>query len=178
MKSYVETKFNDIQQTVAAKFQADFGVEVLNKLENDQRVILKNMKDLFQRETSRFVNKTRYEFYSIESYRNKMIISYQIKIVIHGRDVKIKLIRILPITWTKEQIHTEIGAPYHLIIEAKREQNEETSVTNKRKPGHQPLKKELEKLIKEFYEHEDNSRQLAGMRDFITIREPEGTRKI
>lgn len=60
-------------------------------------------------------------------------------------------------------------------MKARREQDE-MKIVNKRKPGHQPLKQDIEKNVKEFYDHEDNSRQLAGMRDSVTVKGPDGNK--
>lgn len=61
-------------------------------------------------------------------------------------------------------------------MEAKREQRQISGKIMKRNPGHQPLNKEIVELVTAFYEREDNSRQLAGMRDFVTIRGPDGSK--
>lgn len=44
------------------------------------------------------------------------------------------------------------------------------SIGNERRAGSKPLGKTLEDLISKFYDSEDYSRQLAGMKDYVKIR--------
>lgn len=59
---------------------------------------------------------------------------------------------------------------------AKETGNIEFGQCNSRKPGNQPLKSDTKKLIIDFYESEENSKQLSGMKDFKSIKRADGTR--
>lgn len=88
-----------------------------------------------------------------------------------------KLIKLFPSSWPNEKIHKAIGASHYSIAEARRERPDETiGATNQRRPGNQPLDDRTKELVRKFYEHDDNSRQLAGMRDYVTVRGPDGTK--
>lgn len=44
--------------------------------------------------------------------------------------------------------------------------------------GNQPLDREIEQLVTNFYEDDLNSRQMAGMRDVKSVKKSDGTREL
>lgn len=52
-----------------------------------------------------------------------------------------------------------------------------TNTSNPTKaPGNQPLNLDVKKLVIDFYESEENSKQLAGMKDFKSVKDCDGNR--
>lgn len=89
---------------------------------------------------------------------------------------KIELLKLLPENWSVRKIQTTLNLKSnHLIVDMKNLREGIVKVNMPRETG---LSAENVQLVKDFYEREDNSRQLPGRKDVKSIKQPDGTRKL
>lgn len=84
------------------------------------------------------------------------------------------MINLLPEDWSKEKIREETGASYFLIRQCRRIKNGEGLCTETKTVGNQGLSLDVSTKIQRFYEDDDNSRQLPGQKDYVTVRNADG----
>ncbi|KAJ8935241.1 hypothetical protein NQ314_012916 [Rhamnusium bicolor] len=87
--------------------------------------------------------------------------------------------RILPeSTYSKiSQDHSLMIAKVKELFNAETDTEKNTENFNHVKsPGNQPLNLDIKKLVIDFYENEENSKQLAGMKDFKSVKNCDGDR--
>lgn len=88
----------------------------------------------------------------------------------NNRSEKIQLLTILPKSWTNKKIEQEFGATNFMVRTAKKLVAEKgiLSTPNPR-PGN-TLDEETANLVKSFYESDEVSRQMPGMKDFVSVK--------
>ena len=91
------------------------------------------------------------------------------------RSEKVQILTVLPQSWSIRKIQSEFGAPNFTVRKAKAlfAANGILATPNP-KPG-QSLSLETQDLVVNFYESDDNSRMMAGKKDCISVRRPQGT---
>lgn len=106
----------------------------------------------------------------------KFIILFSNLLFLNDRSKKIEWLMLLPENWSIRKIQTTLNLKSnHLIIDMKNLREGKIKVSVPRKTG---LSAENEQFVKDFYEREDNSRQLPGKKDVKSIKMPDGTRKL
>lgn len=101
--------------------------------------------------------------------------------------MKKKLLSILPDSWTISQIRSEFNCSRTMVLNLKKineSKNVDSEASEKstensnpvKFPGNQPLNLDVKKLVIDFYESEENSKQLAGMKDFKSVKNSDGNR--
>lgn len=95
------------------------------------------------------------------------------------RERKVQLLALLPTRYTVNQIHNEYNVSKRLAKEAKnlQDDNDSLDTSEKQKPGRQALDASIAERVTQFYESEENSRQLPGKKDFKSVVQEDGTRK-
>lgn len=95
---------------------------------------------------------------------------------------------ILPDSWEISKIQDEFGSSRNMVLNLKNKiniaentnlevnQNTIENSTSTKPLGNQPLKLDIKKLVIDFYESEENSKQLAGMKDFKSVKNNDGSR--
>lgn len=95
------------------------------------------------------------------------------------RQQKFKLLSLLPTSWSINKIQKNFNASSRLIRSTKnsienRISDQEHSM---KKKGRQSLDIGTEEKVVQFYENEENSKQLPGKKDVKSVRQADGTRK-
>lgn len=89
----------------------------------------------------------------------------------------------MPDSWEVSHIAHEFNCSRKLVLNSKKEISESKNVDSnssgmdiQNPAGNQPLNLDVTKLVIDFYESEENSKQLAGMKDFKSVKDCDGNR--
>lgn len=95
----------------------------------------------------------------------------------------------MPDSWEISHIAHEFNCSRKLVLNFKKEISESKNVDSnssgidiqnsnlsKTRAANQPLNLDVTKLVIDFYESEENSKQLAGMKDFKSVKDCDGNR--
>ncbi|XP_044574327.1 uncharacterized protein LOC123258406 [Cotesia glomerata] len=158
-KNYGVKKLDESYAALENKFQSQFGIvpeSTYRKINQDHCSMIAKVKKLYNAESDKSIKK--------------------------------KLLSILPDSWEVSRIASEFNCSRKMILNLKNDISESenvdldsgemtTNTLNPTKvPGNQPLKLDVKKLVIDFYESEENSKQLAGMKDFKSVKDCDGNR--
>lgn len=83
---------------------------------------------------------------------------------------------LLPKDWSADKIRKVTGAFFWLISKIKNNSGGANSLIVPKKSGKRSLSIEEVRTITNFYEDDENSRQLPGMKDYITVKMEDGSK--
>lgn len=101
---------------------------------------------------------------------------YSILYFLPFRELKRVLLSLLPETWSREKLQQEIGASDWLIREVLRNKATGQNCTLTKR-GKRSLSPNTVQEVKNFYEDDDNSRQLPGLKDCISVKNENGEKE-
>lgn len=90
-----------------------------------------------------------------------------------NRSFQLKLLTILPESWSLNKVVSEMNCSKSTAYAARN-----AGEACLRIRGNQPLDREIEQLVTNFYEDDLNSRQMAGMRDVKSVKKSDGTQEL
>ncbi|XP_044577661.1 uncharacterized protein LOC123260566 [Cotesia glomerata] len=152
-------KLDESYTALENKFQSQFGIvpeSTYRKINQDHCFMIAKVKKLYNAESDKSIKK--------------------------------KLLSILPDSWEVSRIASEFNCSRKIVLNLKNDISESenvdldsgemtTNTLNPTKvPGNQLLKLDVKKLVIDFYESEENSKQLAGMKDFKSVKDCDGNR--
>ena len=89
---------------------------------------------------------------------------------------KIQILTLLPVSWTIKRIEIEFGTTNYMARKAKNLVKEKGIMsTSNLKPGHSIEESKIDTVVG-FYESDNCSRMMPGMKDFISVRQVDGSR--
>ena len=92
-----------------------------------------------------------------------------------NRSTKIQILTLLPMSWTIKRIEIEFGTTNYMARKAKKLVKEKGIMsTPNPKPGHSIEQSKIDTVIG-FYESDNCSRMMPGMKDFVSVRQVEST---
>lgn len=94
-----------------------------------------------------------------------------------NRSERIQLLTLAPKSLGRKKIMSMFGASERSVRIAKKLVSEQGILALPAPRKGKPLDSDVEKLVKQFYQQDDNSRLLAGMKDFVSIRKSDGSRE-
>ncbi|XP_057341525.1 uncharacterized protein LOC130678392 [Microplitis mediator] len=155
-KQYGVKKLDESYAALDNKFRSQFGIlpeSTYRKISQDYRSMIAKLKELYNAETN--------------------------------TSIKNKLLSFLPDSWEISLIQSEFNCSRtkavnlkqklkNIELEADQESNENSDPI--RSSGNQLLNLDVRKLVIDFYESEENSKQLAGMKDFKSVKNSDGVR--
>ena len=83
---------------------------------------------------------------------------------------RIKILTILPNSWSKEKIANEFNTSVYLARKAKELKKSKCILAELNIVLARALSLEIQKLVKDFYFNEEISRVMPGKKDFISLR--------
>ena len=86
------------------------------------------------------------------------------------RNSKLKILTLLPLSWSVSKIQSHFYASKHMIQTAKGLAREGKIMCTPEKKKGKSLPQSTVKLVTDFYESEEVSRMMPGKKDFVTIR--------
>ncbi|XP_034246220.1 uncharacterized protein LOC117648108 [Thrips palmi] len=91
---------------------------------------------------------------------------------------KIRILSVLPASWTNAQIKTEFQATLHMIKVTKKLVAEQGILCTPNPKKGKALSPETEDIVKNFYELPEISREMAGKKECISVTANDGTRSL
>ncbi|XP_044588541.1 uncharacterized protein LOC123267767 [Cotesia glomerata] len=158
-KNHGVKKLDESYAALENKFQSQFGIvpeSTYRKINQDHCSMIAKVKKLYNAESDKSIKK--------------------------------KLLSILSDSWEVSRIASEFSCSRKMVLNLKNDISESENVdldsgemtTNTLNPtkvsGNQLLKLDVKKLVIDFYESEENSKQLAGMKDFKSVKDCDGNR--
>ena len=92
------------------------------------------------------------------------------------RSIQVQILTVLPQSWSIRKIEKEFGVSNFMARTAKKlvRENGILSTPNP-KPSHSIAQTKID-LVVSFYESDESSRLMAGMKDFVSVKQPDGKR--
>ena len=92
------------------------------------------------------------------------------------RSIQVQILTVLPQSWSIRKIEKEFGVSNFMTRTAKKlvRENGILSTPNPR-PSHSIAQTKID-LVVSFYESDESSRLMARMKDFVSVKQPDGKR--
>ena len=92
------------------------------------------------------------------------------------RSIQVQILTILPQSWSIRKIETEFGVSNFMARTAKKLVREKGILsTPNPKPSHSITQTKVDMVVS-FYESDESSRLMPGMKDFVSVKQPDGKR--
>ncbi|KZR96857.1 Cc8L18.2-like protein, partial [Daphnia magna] len=82
-----------------------------------------------------------------------------------------------PISWSQQQISTFFGVSEHQVRRSAILKREKGLLAKPDKKQGRPITEDEKEIVRDFYLCDENSRQLPGMKDYVSVRTREGEKK-
>ena len=82
------------------------------------------------------------------------------------RNEKVRLLSVLPKSWSKEKIASQFKANKYIVSEARESTDEKTA----KKPAGRSRNETIENEVLQYYNSDDVSRAMPGSRDYVTVK--------
>jgi hypothetical protein len=89
----------------------------------------------------------------------------------------ISLLTLAPVSWSRQQISTFFGVSDHLVRRSLILKREKGLLAKPDKKQGRPITEDEKEIVRDFYLCDENSRQLPGMKDYISVRTRIGEKK-
>ena len=86
----------------------------------------------------------------------------------------ISLLTLAPVSWNRQQISTFFGVSDHLVRRSAILKREKGLLAKPDKKQGRPITEDEKEIVRDFYLCDENSRQLPGMKDYISVRTRKG----
>ena len=94
-----------------------------------------------------------------------------------SRSEMIRILTVLPKSWSVARICEEFGVTIYMARLAKKIVKDKGVMSSPNSKAGKPLCEETVKLVKAFYHHDDISRVMPGIKDFLSVRNDEGEKE-
>ena len=94
-----------------------------------------------------------------------------------SRSEMIRILTVLPKSWSIPQIIEEFGVSIYMARLAKKIVKDKGVMSSPNSKARKSLSEDTVKLVKAFYYHDDISRVIPGKKDFLSVRNSEGEKE-